>query len=59
LAHFINNALGVILYYLIANGVADKKMLATGSLSNLLFVTFSSIFVFTGLYLVYRKRVNA
>jgi len=60
LAHFINNGIAVITYYLISNGTINEKMADIGSTSDILPITISCcIFMGVGIYYLYKKRVTS
>jgi uncharacterized protein len=60
LAHFINNSISVVLYYLIANGMVNKKIADVGAISDRLpLIIISGLFLGTGLYLLYKKRIKS
>ena len=57
LAHFVNNALAVIAYYLISIGVLDEKVVNIGSSSYFMQVTFICLLLTgLGIYQLYKKR---
>ena len=59
LAHFINNGIAVITYYLISNGTINEKMADIGSTSDILPITISCfIFMGVGIYYLYKKRIT-
>lgn len=60
LAHFINNCLAVVTFYLISNGVLNEKMADIGSTSDILpFTLIASIFMGIAIYYLYKKRSTA
>ena len=60
LAHFINNGIAVITYYLISNGTINEKMADIGSTSDILPITISCfIFMGVGIYYLYKRRVTS
>jgi len=60
LAHFVNNGIAVITFYLISSGRLNEKMADIGSTSDILPITISCcIFMGAGIYYLYKKRVNA
>jgi uncharacterized protein len=60
LAHFINNGVAVITYYLISNGTINEKMADIGSTSDILPITISCcIFMGVGIYYLYKKRITS
>lgn len=57
LAHFINNGVAVLLFYLISNGFINEKMAETGSFSDTLpFTILSFIIMVAGLFFLFRTR---
>jgi membrane protease YdiL (CAAX protease family) len=59
LAHFINNVVAVVLFYLISNGFINAKMAETGSLSDALPITIISFAVMgTGIYVLFKKKLE-
>jgi uncharacterized protein len=59
LAHFINNATAVILFYLIAQGTADKNVADFGAGTEILpYTILCSLILGTGLFFLYKKSRN-
>lgn len=60
LAHFINNALAVVVYYLINHGMVDKSVGTFGSARDIIPLTFiCAMIMATGLFYLYKKtRMN-
>jgi membrane protease YdiL (CAAX protease family) len=59
LAHFLNNAIAVIVFYLISNGKLNEKMADIGSTYDILpFTIICSVFMGAGIYYLYKKRTT-
>ncbi|HEY4789276.1 MAG TPA: CPBP family intramembrane glutamic endopeptidase, partial [Bacteroidales bacterium] len=57
LAHFLNNAIAVITYYLISNGLIKENMADIGSTTDFLpFTIICCLFTGAGIYLLYKKK---
>jgi hypothetical protein len=58
-AHFVNNSVAVITYFLINKGVVNEKMADIGSTTEILpYTIVFSIVMFAGIYFLYKKRIS-